>query len=90
MNKMMADMTDISHLIKQEMDIPFSDEAAIVDPFSKWESDYIDAVANTSPPVHRSPYHRPPGEESRVTLRLRFNKEDTGADMPPHLMKHLL
>ena len=90
MTQMLTDMTNITQLIQQHLAIPFTTEELIIDPSSKWTSDFHRCAASQAPIVPRPPYNRPHSQESTIPLRLRFNKDDTGANMPPHLMKHLL
>jgi hypothetical protein len=90
MTQILSDMTDIAHLIRQQMEVPFTPDDVIVNPGPRWESDFRSAIAAHVPPTRRPPYHRPHDQESTVPLRLRFNKDDTKANMPPHLIKHIL
>lgn len=90
MTQMTTDMNDIAHLIQQHLSIPFSVENVITDPSEKWSTAFSSDAASRPPRTPRPPFHRPHSQESTIPLRLRLNKDDTGANLPPHLIKHLL
>lgn len=89
-NNMLTEAGNVFKIVKQNSIIAVDPNEIITDPGDKWEETFKKVLLEQPVKKAKPPFHRPPGLDSTVPLRLRFTTADSGANLPPHMCKHLL